>query len=129
MASYLKVDILETAVGGPTALTKQSAAKAWQATDGAAAPILSMSFNTTSLTDSGVGDLTFNLTSAMSTSTYAVPSGYTLAFDYATAAAPRSCLAYTRTTTTTRCISGAYTAGPGAHLDFAVYYAMLGDLA
>jgi hypothetical protein len=129
MASFLRPSVLETSVGGATTLTKQSAAKTWVATDGAASPALATSFNVTSITDNNTGDLTFNITSAMSTATYAVPAGNTLSFVFTTPAAPRTQHAYSRATTTLRCLGGAHGAGGSVPLDFIVYYELLGNLA
>jgi hypothetical protein len=127
--SRMRADVLETSAGGPTTLTKQQAAKAWQATDGAASPALAMSFNTSSLTDNNTGDISFYFTSAMSNATYAVMSGNTLTFDYSTPAVPRTNYAYSKSATAAQCLGGAHDAGGSTRLDFIVYYKMMGNLA
>lgn len=77
MASALRADVVETAAGGPVALTKQHAAKVWAGyTFPGAVPTLQGSFNITSVTDVAVGRCTLNLTNAFfGTSYYAAEGG------------------------------------------------------
>jgi hypothetical protein len=65
--SELRANTISDAAGtGPVTLTKQSAAKAWCRTTGTGTPVISVSFNVSSLTDNGVGDQTFTYTSSFS---------------------------------------------------------------
>jgi hypothetical protein len=73
--SELRTNLLSNAAGtGPAGLFKQSAAKAFlYATYSAGVPVIQKSLNITSLVDNGPGDLTMNLTSAMDSTSFAVP--------------------------------------------------------
>jgi len=71
MTSVLNVDSIADKAGtGPVGLTKQQAAKAWiqylQAT-----PVISASFNVSSVTDSSTGAFTINYTNAFSSDAHA----------------------------------------------------------
>jgi len=66
--------VSDTAGTGPVTLTKQSAAKAWCYVEGDASSPLINSFNGSSLTDSGTGDYTFNLTNNFNYAKYSVSS-------------------------------------------------------
>lgn len=68
--SEIKANTISNLAGtGPAALTGQEAAKAWlnynQVT-----PVVNNSFNTTSVTDNGVGDFTQNFTNTFTVTTY-----------------------------------------------------------
>lgn len=65
----LRVDRVEKADGAPVDLTGQSAAKAYANYNGNTS-LVRDSFNISSVTDSGTGRPTFNLTSAMASSGY-----------------------------------------------------------
>lgn len=60
--------ISDLAGAGPVTLTGQSAAKAWARTSGSGTPALADSFNVTSVTDNGTGDITLAYTSGFSVS-------------------------------------------------------------
>jgi hypothetical protein len=69
--SEIRANTISDAAGtGPIDLHKQSAAKAWINFSGTTATIRD-SFNTSSLTDNGVGDYTVNFTNAMGNANYA----------------------------------------------------------
>ena len=61
--------ISDTAGTGPITLTKQSAAKAWTLYN-QATPAITNSFNTSSLTDTSLGQGDLNWTNAMSNNSY-----------------------------------------------------------
>ena len=61
----------------PVTLTKQSAAKAW--VNHSSTPSIVGSYNVSSLSDNGAGNFDINLTNAMSSSNYSMPSACTSA--------------------------------------------------
>ena len=74
MTSVLNVDTIADKAGtGPVALTKQSAAKAWANVNQVSFAV-SDSFNIASATDDGTGQISHNLTNAMSNALYAIGS-------------------------------------------------------
>ena len=68
--STLKADTIQNTSGGAVTLTNQSAAKAWGNTSGDGTPVIDGSFNTSSLTDNGVGEQTYYFVSSMDSSAY-----------------------------------------------------------
>jgi len=73
MPSVLNVDTLVAANGtDPVTLTKQSAAKAWAKRGGGATPSTLNSLNVSSLTDNGVGDVSYNFGSSFSDGDYSI---------------------------------------------------------
>jgi len=76
--STVHCNTIQTSSGGPVALTKQSAAKAWCQHAGST-PL--GSFNVASLTDNGTGNMSCTYTNAMSNALYAATmSGATTGF-------------------------------------------------
>jgi len=74
MTSVLNVDTIADKAGtGPVELTKQSAAKAWANVNQVSFAV-SDSFNIASATDDGTGQISHNLTNAMSNALYAIGS-------------------------------------------------------
>lgn len=69
MSELRATTISDLAGTGPVTLTGQSAAKAW-ASNAANGTAVNYSFNTSSITDNGAGDYTFNLANAMSSSSF-----------------------------------------------------------
>ena len=72
--STLKADTIQNTSGGAATLTKQSSSKAWCYVEGDASSPLINSFNGSSLTDSGTGDYTYNLTNSFNYDKYSVTS-------------------------------------------------------
>mgnify|MGYP001053397685 CR=1 FL=1 len=68
--STFKVDTLQSTTGGVTTLTNQSASKHFCNWNGQGTPAILESFNTASLTDVNVAEVTVVLTSAMSSANY-----------------------------------------------------------
>ena len=69
----LKVDTVVGSDGtSPVTLTKQSAAKAWVSFTGTGTISISNSTGISSLLDNGTGDYTTNISSAMSSASYAI---------------------------------------------------------
>ena len=70
--SDIRAGTISDAAGtGPITMTKQSPAKAWGTPDSNSG-LTYDTFNITSATDNGTGDVTLNLTSSMSNATYSV---------------------------------------------------------
>ena len=69
--STLKADTIQSTGGGAATLTKQHAAKQWVNITGTGTPSANDSFNTSSITDTGTGYHTPNLTNAMGNANYA----------------------------------------------------------
>lgn len=65
-------DDLRTELDGPVNLHKQSAAKVWCTYDASSTPVISESFNCSSITDNGTGDQTTSYTNSMNTTTYSL---------------------------------------------------------
>ena len=71
--SDIRANTISDAAGtGPIDLYKQSAAKAWINFDGTGTPAARNSLNFSSITDSGTGDFTVNLTNSFSAADYAI---------------------------------------------------------
>ena len=68
--STLKADTIQSTSGGAATLTKQSAAKAWVNFNGTGTIAARDSFNLSSLTDNGTGDISVNFSSSMSNDDY-----------------------------------------------------------
>ena len=68
--STLKADTIQSTGGGAATLTKQSAAKAWVNFNGTGTIAARDSFNLSSLTDNGTGDISVNFSSSMSNDDY-----------------------------------------------------------
>ena len=68
--STLKADTIQSTGGGAATLTKQSAAKAWVNLNGTGTIVARDSFNLSSLTDNGTGDISVNFSSNMSNDDY-----------------------------------------------------------
>ena len=68
--STLKADTIQSTSGGAATLTKQQAAKAWVDYSGAGTTY-NDSFNASSATDNGTGDVTLSFTSSLSNANYA----------------------------------------------------------
>jgi hypothetical protein len=65
MTSVLNVDTIAAKDGtSPVALTKQSAAKAWATFNATGTPAFRDSFNSSTLTDNGTGDMTISYVSS-----------------------------------------------------------------
>ena len=77
MTSVLNVDTIADKAGtGPVALTKQSAAKAWWNYDLRSSPsAVRDSFNISTFTDNGTGELSQNYTNNMANAGYNISSG------------------------------------------------------
>jgi hypothetical protein len=72
MTSVLNVDTIADKAGtGPVALTKQSAAKAWQNLNGSSFGLRD-SFNTSTATDVSTGTYNFSFTNSMSNDDYTI---------------------------------------------------------
>ena len=68
--STLKADTIQSTGGGAATLTNQSAAKAWVNLNGTGTIAARDSFNLSSLTDNGTGDISVNFSSSMSNDDY-----------------------------------------------------------
>jgi len=69
--SELRADTITASDGtSPVTLTGQTAAKAWGNTSGDGTPVIDGSFNTSSLTDNGVGQQTYYFVNSMDSSAY-----------------------------------------------------------
>ena len=68
--STLRADTIQSTGGGAATLTKQSAAKAWVNFNGTGTIAARDSFNLSSLTDNGTGDISVNFSSSMSNDDY-----------------------------------------------------------
>ena len=76
MTSVLNVDTIADKAGtGPVALTKQSAAKAWNNTNSTGTTI-NDSFNISSLGDSGTGIQDHNVTNAFDSANHVIDSDF-----------------------------------------------------
>jgi len=73
----LKADTLTHSTAGSLATNYvvNGSSKAWADVSGSATPVLDDSINVSSIDDSGVGDRNFNLTSALSNTSYIILSG------------------------------------------------------
>ena len=72
MSEIRATTISDSAGTGPITLTGQSAAKAWCNWNGTGTAAIRDSFNTTSITDNGIGDYTFTITNNLSDTNYSV---------------------------------------------------------
>ena len=121
--STLKADTIQSTGGGAATLTKQSAAKAWLSMDssGGGTTTFHGSFNTSTVTDSGVGLYVQNFTNSFTGANYS-GGGATVSNVYANL--------NVNTTTYTASASGLVTFNVGAsYVDVDVCTAFHGDLA
>lgn len=105
-----------------------SAIKAWGRTDGATSPALSSSYNVSSVTDNGVGDTSFNFTTALSANTYSASFAMQSGVSYTTAAAVRSVDVISQSTTAIRVASGFWAGGGGGGVDMPISMHVCGDI-
>jgi hypothetical protein len=83
-----------------------SAAKAWCLDNGAATPVASASYNISSLTDNGVGDTTFNFTTAMASANYSAVASMQSGLSFSTQAATRVVDTISKSTSAVRFATG-----------------------
>jgi len=75
MTSVLNVDSIAAKDGtSPVELTKQSAAKVWVNLNGEGTIAIRDSLSASGLVDNGTGDYTINVSSAMTNTSYAIPT-------------------------------------------------------
>ena len=104
-----------------------SAAKAWGSTDGAASPSLAASYNISSITDNGPGDLTFNFTVPFSSANYACVVAVDSDISFTTPAANRTCQIISKATGSVRLGTGFFDGAGGSFLDMKLDFACFGD--
>lgn len=104
-----------------------SAAKAWCLSDGATTPAISASYNVTSLTDNGVGDTTFNFTTAMSSVSYSAVALFKTSVTFSTNAAPRSIDIVSLGTGGARIATGAWISTGSVAIDYPIHMVAFGD--
>jgi hypothetical protein len=123
----------ETATSNAVAVTPgrqqfhPSAAKAWCSMGNAGTPTIQQAYNVTSLTDNGVGDTTFNFTTAMSSNTYAAVAIQQSTVPFTVAAATRSIDLISKSTAGVRFATGFWGASSG-YLDMPVNVVVYGDI-
>ena len=130
--STLKADTIQSTGGGAATLTKQHAAKAWSNYDQRSSLSHTSSFNRSSETDEGPGNIKITLASAMSDTTYVVTGlGHyvdSTENDLVPAIGLRRGVAKTSTTYETQTATATWNGTAGADVD-AVMSVVHGDLA
>lgn len=123
---------METATSTTTVVTPlrqkfhPSAVKAWAITDGLASPTF-VGYNVTSLTDNGVGDISFNFTTSFSSTTYGVTFSMQSGVNFSISATTRSIDVVSRATGSVRIVTGFWSTGSGSGIDMPIGMMAAGD--